>query len=55
MITFTFYDKVSGEDFCVEAVNRAEAIGIAKANFEKPICTGIIDPAVAEMLGIDTY
>ena len=55
MITFTFYDKVSGEDFLVEAKNRTEAMTIAKDNFDTPICTGIIDPAVAEMLGIDTY
>ncbi len=55
MDTYEFSDKVTGEDFLVEAISEDEAIKIAKQYFEEPICYGTISFEEAEMLGWDTY
>ena len=59
-----FYDDASGEEFLVEmeipkdadmrfVIN--DAYEIAKENFENPELIDILDVAVAERLGLDTY
>lgn len=55
MMTYEFYDKVTGEDFFVEANSTDEAIAIAKRYFEKPECYGTVSEYEAEMMGYDTY
>lgn len=55
MKTWEFDDKVTGEDFFVEANTKEEAIQIAKNYFEKPVCYGEVDDFTADMLGYDTY
>lgn len=53
--TFYFYDKVSGEEFFVEAVTLEKARNIAMENFDEPVLIDEVDLAVAEMMGLDTY
>ena len=53
--TFYFYDKVSGEEFFVEAVSLEKAHNIAKENFDEPVLIDEVELAVAEMMGLDTY
>lgn len=59
-----FYDDASGEEFLVEmeipedadmrfVIN--DAYEIAEENFENPKLMDILDVAVAERLGLDTY
>lgn len=53
--TFHFYDKISGEEFFVEAVDQDHAEAKANEYFENPTCFGEIDWDEAEALGYDTY
>lgn len=55
MKTWEFDDKVTGEDFFVEAETREEAIEIAKKYFEKPTCYDWVSEEFAELMGYDTY
>ena len=55
MKTYEFNDKVTGEDFFVEAETQEEAIEKAKFYFDKPTCFGEIPEYEAEALGYDTY
>ena len=55
MKTYEFNDRVTGEDFLVEARYQNEAVAIAKRYFDDPKCFGEITEEVAEALGWDTY
>ena len=55
MKTWEFDDKVTGEDFFVEAETREEAIEIAKKYFDEPECFGEVSEEFAELMGWDTY
>ena len=58
---YEFYDKESGEAFFVELDEnkyhdaRAEAVRIAKENFEHPVFVRRLYPEEADILGYDTY
>ena len=54
-MTFMFNDKVTGEDFLVEAKSEADAIEIAQTYFDEPKYFGAITEEMAEALGWDTY
>jgi len=54
-MTYEFNDRVTGEDFLVEANTKEEAIEIAKQYFDEPKCFGTVTEEEAEMLGWDTY
>ena len=55
MRTFLFVDRVSGEQFFVEAIDRTEANKIACTWFKEPHNCGEVEEEEAEMLGYDTY
>ena len=53
--TWHFVDRTSGEEFFVVNVYSYGAKEEAKKYFEQPFCLGLVDDAVAEMMGLDTY
>ena len=55
MRTFLFVDRVSGEQFFVEAEDRGVANKYACAWFEEPHNCGEVSEEEAESLGYDTY
>ena len=55
MRTFLFVDRVTGEQFFVEAKNRTEANKTACTWFKEPHNCGEVEEEEAEMLGYDTY
>lgn len=55
MKTFLFVDRVTGEEFFVEAENRTKANKTACIWFEEPHNCGEVEEEEAEMLGYDTY
>lgn len=55
MRTFLFVDRVSGEEFFVEAEDRTKANKEACIWFEEPHNCGEVSEEEAEMLGYDTY
>lgn len=55
MKTWEFTDRVTGEDFFVEAPCIEDAVAVAVQYFERPVCFGEISLELAEGLGYDTY
>lgn len=55
MKNYLYYDKASGEEFIVEALNKEEAQRTAEMYFEEPKLDSQISDFEAEMLGLDTY
>ena len=53
--TWPFGDRASGEEFFVESVWSRGARATAQQYFEEPVCLGIVEPWVAEAMGLDTY
>jgi hypothetical protein len=54
-MTYEFNDRVTGEDFLVEAQCEADALETAQRYFDEPKCFGAVTEEEAEMLGWDTY
>lgn len=52
---YMFVDEVTGEEFFVETFDYIDAIGVARANFEKPKFVGVYSIEEAEAIGLDTY
>lgn len=50
-----FVDRYTGEEFFVESVWSYGARETAKKYFDFPVCLGIVEPEVAEAMGLDTY
>ena len=55
MKNYLYFDRASGEEFIVEALNKEEAQETAEMYFEDPILDSLISDDEAEMLGLDTY
>ena len=55
MRTFLFVDRVSGEQFFIEAEDRTKANKVACIWFTEPHNCGEVEEEEAEMLGYDTY
>ena len=55
MYTILFTDKITGEDFFVEANSIKEAKTIAQNYFEEPRFVDVVSEEYAEMCGYDTY
>lgn len=53
--TWHFVDRYTGEEFFVESVWSYGARAIAEKYFDFPVCLGIVEPEVAEAMGLDTY
>ena len=54
-MTYEFNDRVTGEDFLVEAQCEADALETAQRYFDEPKCFGTVTEEEAEILGWDTY
>lgn len=52
---FHFLDKATGEYFSVADENLNNAKAIAHKYFSEPICCGVLDEEVVDMLGEDVY
>lgn len=50
-----FVDRYTGEEFFVESVWSYGARATAEKYFDFPVCLGIVEPWVAEAMGLDTY
>lgn len=50
-----FADCYTGEEFLVKSVWSYGAREIAKKYFDFPVCLGIVEPQVAEAMGLDIY
>lgn len=55
MYTFFFTDRITEEDFFVEADTLKEAKETAENYFERPLFIDIVSTEYAEMCGLDTY
>lgn len=53
--TWHFVDQYTGEEFFVESPWSRGARAIAEQYFDFPVCLGIVEPEVAEAMGLDTY
>ena len=53
--TWHFVDRYTGEEFFVESPWSRGARAIAEQYFDFPVCLGIVEPEVAEAMGLDTY
>ena len=53
--TWHFVDRATGEEFFVESSWSYGAKAIAEEYFEEPVCLGLVEPWVAEAIGLDTY
>ena len=53
--TWHFVDRATGEEFFVESIWSYGAKAIAEEYFEEPVCLGLVEPWVAEAMGLDTY
>lgn len=53
--TWHFVDRYTGEEFFVESPVSYEAKATAKLYFKDPVNLGIVEPWVAEAMGLDTY
>lgn len=53
--TYLFVDRVSGEEFFVEAESWTKANKIACIWFEEPHNCGVVTDEEADALGYDTY
>ena len=53
--TWYFEDRYTGEEFFVESPWLRGARVIAEKYFDFPVCLGLVEPDIAEAMGLDTY